>query len=52
MEKGKLRGTGQGQQRRGSPERSQESGSNEQNVENPGTETELGGWGGLLFRKC
>lgn len=28
-----------------------ESGSNEQNMENPGTETELGGWGGLQFRE-
>ena len=28
-----------------------ESGSNEQNTENLGTETELGGWGGLLFRE-
>ena len=42
---------GQGQQRRRSPERSRESGSNEQNTENLGTETELGGWGRLLFRK-
>lgn len=49
MEK-EVEGCGAGQQR--GLQRDPRSGSNEQSVENPGTETELGGWGGLLFRKC